>query len=69
MGLDDIDIVTLSCGHTLGAAHKERSGFEGPWTSKSTYHRQRLLYVRSISIYLSISMINETIGGHLSPNG
>ncbi|KAL4326830.1 hypothetical protein AHAS_Ahas13G0039300 [Arachis hypogaea] len=33
MGLSDQDIVALSGGHTLGAAHKERSGFEGPWTS------------------------------------
>ncbi|KAL5130292.1 L-ascorbate peroxidase, cytosolic [Glycine soja] len=33
MGLSDRDIVALSGGHTIGAAHKERSGFEGPWTS------------------------------------
>ncbi|KAK8359588.1 hypothetical protein V6Z11_A04G106000 [Gossypium hirsutum] len=33
MGLGDKDIVALSCGHTLGRCHKERSGFEGPWTS------------------------------------
>ncbi|KAI3905046.1 hypothetical protein MKX01_017292 [Papaver californicum] len=26
-------IVALSGGHTLGRCHKERSGFEGPWTT------------------------------------
>ena len=33
MGLNDKDIVALSGGHTLGRCHKERSGFDGPWTA------------------------------------
>ncbi|KAJ8631491.1 hypothetical protein MRB53_024814 [Persea americana] len=33
MGLSDQDIVVLSGGHTLGRCRKERSGFEGAWTS------------------------------------
>ncbi|KAK3028489.1 hypothetical protein RJ639_040058 [Escallonia herrerae] len=34
MGLSDKDIVALSGGHTLGKAHAERSGFDGPWTKE-----------------------------------
>ncbi|KAE8672874.1 putative L-ascorbate peroxidase 3 [Hibiscus syriacus] len=34
MSLSDKDIVALSGGHTLGRAHPERSGFDGPWTNE-----------------------------------
>lgn len=33
MGLNDQEIVALSGAHCLGRAHKNRSGFEGPWTT------------------------------------
>ncbi|KAJ6804673.1 L-ascorbate peroxidase 2, cytosolic [Iris pallida] len=47
MGLSDQDIVALSGGHTLGKCHKERSGFEGAWTSNplifdNSYYKELL---------------------------
>jgi cytochrome c peroxidase len=36
MGFDDKEIVALSGAHTLGRCHKDRSGFEGPWTNAPT---------------------------------
>jgi len=30
---DDKAIVALSGAHTLGSCHKDRSGFDGPWTT------------------------------------
>ncbi|CAG9311536.1 unnamed protein product [Blepharisma stoltei] len=35
MGFNDKEIVALSGAHTLGLAHKDRSGFEGEWTTNS----------------------------------
>lgn len=32
MGFNDAEIIALSGAHTLGRAHMERSGFDGPWT-------------------------------------
>lgn len=34
MGLTDMEITALSGAHTLGSAHKDRSGFDGPWTKE-----------------------------------
>lgn len=33
MGLNDQEIVALSGAHALGKAHKDRSGYDGPWTT------------------------------------
>jgi catalase (peroxidase I) len=35
-GFNDQEIVALSGAHTLGSCHKDRSGFEGPWTKDPT---------------------------------
>ena len=36
MGFDDREIVALSGAHALGRCHKDRSGFDGPWTRAPT---------------------------------
>ncbi|MFN9938759.1 MAG: peroxidase family protein [bacterium] len=37
MGFTDREIVCLvGGGHTIGRCHKDRSGFEGPWTFQPT---------------------------------
>lgn len=36
MGFDDREIVALSGAHSLGRCHRDRSGFDGPWTRSPT---------------------------------
>jgi cytochrome c peroxidase len=36
MGFNDQEIVALSGAHALGRCHKDRSGFDGPWTFSPT---------------------------------
>jgi catalase (peroxidase I) len=36
MGFDDREIVALIGAHSLGRCHRDRSGFEGPWTNGVT---------------------------------
>lgn len=36
MGFDDREIVALSGAHSLGRCHKDRSGFDGPWSFSPT---------------------------------
>ena len=36
MGFDDAQIVALCGAHSLGRCHKDRSGFDGPWTYTPT---------------------------------
>ena len=36
MGFCDREIVALSGAHALGRCHRDRSGFEGPWTFSPT---------------------------------
>ncbi|CAG8707061.1 3152_t:CDS:2, partial [Acaulospora colombiana] len=36
MGFNDREIVALAGAHALGRCHKERSGYEGPWTTSPT---------------------------------
>ncbi|KAF9353993.1 heme peroxidase [Mortierella sp. AD094] len=36
MGFNDQEIVALLGGHALGRCHKDRSGYDGPWTASPT---------------------------------
>lgn len=37
MGFSDREIVALSGAHVLGRCHKDRSGFDGPWSNNPTF--------------------------------
>jgi len=37
MGFNDREIVALCGAHALGRCHRDRSGFEGPWTASPTH--------------------------------
>lgn len=37
MGFTDQEIVALSGAHVLGRCHRDRSGFEGPWSNNPTF--------------------------------
>jgi hypothetical protein len=37
MGFTDQEIVALSGAHVLGRCHKDRSGFDGPWSNNPTF--------------------------------
>ncbi|TPX34090.1 hypothetical protein SmJEL517_g03163 [Synchytrium microbalum] len=50
MGFNDREIVALSGAHALGRCHKERSGFDGPWTNTPT---------RFSNLYFKL-LLNET---------
>ena len=36
MGFNDQEIVALSGAHALGRCHRDRSGFDGPWSHSPT---------------------------------
>ncbi|KAL7824164.1 heme peroxidase [Trichoderma gracile] len=36
MGFNDQEIVALSGGHAIGRCHRDRSGYDGPWTFSPT---------------------------------
>lgn len=60
MGFSDKEIIVLSGAHCLGRAHKERSGFEGPWTKEplkfdNTYFQEILKAEPNFSLLRLVS--------------
>lgn len=51
MGFDDRAIVALSGGHNLGRCHKDRSGYDGPWTTKPLVFDNEYYIVRIFELY------------------
>jgi cytochrome c peroxidase len=68
MGFTDREIVCLvGGGHTIGRCHKDRSGFEGPWTNQPTGFTN--LYFRVIlSHFRNYSTRSGKSGSGMDPN-
>ncbi|CAG8516979.1 10773_t:CDS:2 [Ambispora gerdemannii] len=60
MGFTDREIVALIGAHSIGRCHKDRSGYDGPWTYTPTRFSNQF-FVLLLSISWSVKNVNGNI--------